>query len=394
MTRTGFWLRVVAAVASLAMGAVVGWAQDGVSECPAAGVSWTVETLTQCIADVTKQIEQAAPKSPAKAKLLARRAQLYQNLGSVKTDGPGLPKTELEAALADYAAALEIAPEDLAIRYDRARLLLRVERGGDALKDSEILVAKAPDSIDYQSIKGVALAMLKRHQEAIDVFTQAIKLAQSCAEASAIQREVNGIRQAYDPRQYTKEEALKEIEKTLARPLYDVPEAVVVGMGFPCVPDARNKFDDLVLAKSQLFERRGDSRRALGDQNGALSDYEYSVLISPLREFGSLALCELEVDMQLDYNATRDCRRVFDFNAYPILADAERAAKIGEYLLEDGDLKGACRIARPFLSNANMRAYLTHPKIKALQKRVRGALKGAGLSACEIELGRLPKSGP
>lgn len=387
-----WWLRVLVAVASLAM-SDEGWAQDDVSECPAGGVSWTVENLTQCLADVTKQIEAAAPKSAAKVRLLARRAQLRQHLGSMKMDGPRLPQADVDAALADYAAALEIAPEDTAVRYDRARLLLRVERHEDVLKDAEILVAQAPDSVDYQTIKGDALAMLKRHPEAIEVFTRAISLAQSCAEGSAIQREVNGIRHAFDPGPQTKEEALKEIEKMRERPLYDVPEAAVVGMGFPCAPNVRNKFDDLVVMKSALFARRGDSRRALGDKHAALRDIEYAVLISSLREFSSLALCALEVEMQLDYSATENCRRVFDFNTYPILVDAERAAKIGEYLLEDGDLKGACRIALPFAPDTNMRVYLTHPKIKALRKRVRGALKGAGLTKCEIDFGRPPATG-
>ena len=383
------WLRVFT-VAMLALAADAR-AKTDADACPAAGVSWTIENLAQCISDATKQIEQAAERSAERAKLLARRARLYEQLGSMKVTGSSLLQVELNSVLADYAAALEIAPQEATIRYDRARLLLRAERGAEALKDGDILSAQTPDSINYQTLKGDALAMLKRYDEAINVFTRAITLAQSCAEASAIQSEANGFRHAFDPPPQTKEEALQEIEKMKARPLYDVPEAAVVGMGFPCAPSPNNAFADMVTMKSLLYERRAGSHRALGNKGAALRDYDYAVLISPLREFGSLALCELGIDMQDDFSATENCRRVFDFNTYPVLADGELAAKIGAYLLEDGDLKGACRIAFPFFRpDATTPAREVHPKIKALQERLRGALKGAGLTRCDIDLGRPP----
>ena len=136
--------------------------------------------------------------------------------------------------------------------------------------------------------------------------------------------------------------------------------------------------------KEALFMWRAESYRSLGDPWAALRDHKYAVSISPVRELASVSVCELEVELKLDYDAVVDCRYAFDFNSYVIFDDPDRAAKIGSFLLEDGDLKGACRIAFPFPLEG-MQSYVDNANIKALQGRVKGGLEGAGLKSCGAE---------
>ena len=385
------WLAIVAAAAMSAVFTSASAVRSASDECPASGVSWTTQNIQQCIDELTKRIAQAPSNSARKAELLAQRAQLHENLASVQaSERLGGVDAALDAALADYSAALAITPQDAQIRSKRTKLLLRMERGEAALKDADALVAQDPTSVTFQSLKGTALALLKRHREAIAVYTGAIALAQSCAEASQLQRRTNEFRHAFDP-PLTKEQMLAEVEDK-SRPLYDIPEPLVVKLGFPCAPTASNKFEDLVLTKEVLFEQRGDSHRALGDTQAAFADYKYAASISPVRELGSLQLCELEIELRHAYDAVEDCRWVFDFNTYPMLSDPVRAAKVGKFLLEDGDLKGACRIAFPFLRDKAMQTYLDNADIKTLQKRVKAAMQGAGMTVpgagfCELAFG-------
>ncbi len=300
--------------------------------------------------------------------------------------------------MAAYSEALAIAPHNDALRRKRAQLLMVMGRGEGALKDAEALLAQHPTSVQHQELKGSALASLKRHKEAIAVYTQAIGLTQSCAEASMLQRQVNQYRHAFDP-PLTKDQIREEIRNRRNRPLYDVPEPSVKQVGFPCAPTPSNTFEDLVLWKQMLFQRRAESHRAWGDPGAATRDYEYAISISSTPEFASIGLCDLEIDLGFDFSAVEHCRQAFDSNSFSILSDPELAAKIGNYLLEDGDLKGACRIALPFAAlppgafepDRAMQAYLNHPKMKTLQQRVTGGLRGAGLKHCGIEF-RPPKA--
>jgi len=391
--------RIWIAVALIAAAFSSGLSAAETDECPAADAAWTDENIAHCIADLSKRIDQLPAQSPKRAELLARRAHLHEFLArTMAATGDKNAQSSYEAARADYSAALAIDPGNDAMRRKRAELLMAMGRGEEALKDAETLLAKNPTSLRHQQLKGSALAALKRHKEAIAVFTHGIGLAQSCAEASTLQRQVNEYRHAFDPPQ-TREQMLEEMREISNRPLYDVPEASVKGIGFPCAPTPANTFEDLVSWKPFLFERRAESHRALDDPWSAIKDYEYALSISSTPEFGSVGLCEVEIDRGLDYAAVEHCRLPFGSNSYAVLSDPELAAKIGNYLLDNGDLKSACRIALPFAElpagaiepDKAMLAYLNHPKIKALQQRVKGGIAGAGLKGCAIEFG-FPKA--
>lgn len=364
-------------------------------DCPAAGAQWNEPNVARCVGDLSKRIDQLPAQSPKRVELLQKRAQLHEYLARERTaSGDKNAQATFDAALADYAAALAIAPRNDELRRKRALLFMAVGRGDDALKDAETLIVQDPVSVKHRELKGTALASLKRHKEAVVVYTYAIGLAQSCAEASMLQRQVNQYRHAFDP-----PPTREQIRNMRNMPIYDVPEAPVKQAGFPCAPTPSNTFEELVLWKGLLFTQRAESHRALDDWWAAMKDYEYAISITFAPQLASIRLCDLEIDRGLDYSAVEHCRQAFASNFHPVLSDPEMAAKIGSYLLDDGDLKNACRIALPFSSlppgalepDTAMRAYLNHPKIKALQQRVKGGLKGAGLSRCEIEF-RLPKA--
>jgi tetratricopeptide (TPR) repeat protein len=360
---------------------------------PCLAPQWNEQTVAQCIADLTRRIDQLPAQSPQRVGLLQQRARLHEFLNRQRTaTGDKSAQAAAEAAMADYTAALAIAPRDNDLRRKRARWLIELGRGEDALKDADALVAQDQANVEHQQLKGAALAAMKRHKDAITVYTHAIALTQSCAEASMIQEKINEYRRAFDP-PMTKEQALEWMKKGRNMPLHDVPDDGVKQMGFPCTPTQSNSFDEMVMSKGFLFSQRAESHRALGDTEAALRDYRYAVAISSPSSFVSIGLCEMEIDLRLDYSATEHCRQAFGSNSFSILNDAEKAAKIGTYLLEDGDLKSACRIALPyadlpaaaFEADKAMQAYLNHPKIKALAQRVRGALAGAGLKRCSAE---------
>ncbi|MBI1210964.1 MAG: hypothetical protein GC190_05840 [Alphaproteobacteria bacterium] len=326
-----------------------------------------------CIDDLSKRITAAA--NVDKAKLLAQRAQQYHGLG------------ELDAAWSDYTQALALTPDDGEIRLSRARLALQMNRGQDALDDVAKLLDQEPHRLQYLALKGYALSTLKREQEAITVYSNAIALAQSCAEASIVQHKINELRHAFDPPP-TKEQMLKQLEDRSYPPLYAIPEPSVMNLGFACTPTDANTFEDLVLMKQVLYSARGSSYRAIGNTEAARNDYRYAVSLSQFPELESLELCLLEVETNDDWSAVEHCRLTFDLNTIPILSDPARAAKVGEFLLNDGDLKGACRIAFPFMPDNRMRPYLGSEPIKALQKRVKLAMDALQMTDCGIDYSR------
>lgn len=351
-------------------------------DCPPSGVTWTEENVQQCIDDATKDIERSPPQSEERAANLARRAELYVYLDSLRgSRATGVKGPEVDAALADYTAAIAVATKTEDYRYQRALLLNQMKRSAQALSDADALIAQRPESVTYRSLKGQVLASLERHREAIQVFTDAIPLAQSCTEGARLQKQINEFRHAFDPPP-TREQIQKEIQEKSFQ-LYDMPDPQVKALGFPCTPSESNSFNDLVLHKRFLFLQRGHSYRAIGDLYAAQKDFQYALAISPLPDTGSVELCEVDLELRNDYAAGDTCRAPFASNSWGVLKDADLAAKIGTYLLEDGDLKGACRIAFPFLRDASMNGYLANPKIKALQKRVSAATKAASLTFCE-----------
>jgi tetratricopeptide (TPR) repeat protein len=332
-------------------------------------LTWSDEFFRHCMEVLSKRVESAPKGSFERTSALVARAELRDALGSLK---PSKRLEERAAALEDYSAAVASAPNDERIRYGRARFLLRIGHSEGALKDADVLIAKAPDRAKFVALKGDTLFQLNRMNESIEIYSRAIGLTQFCAEASLVQQQVNALR------------ATPGTDNAGGHPFIAATRPVMNATGLRCAPPAGSSVVELALLKINLLNARGQSRRATGDDAGALKDYEEALSISPelFVSMGHLQICQWAIETRQSSVGVEHCRRAFEGESISIIDDPGLAAKIGNLLLADGDLKGACRNAFPFMSNDELRVFSAAPEVQALQRRVRSALAGAGLKGC------------
>lgn len=329
------------------------------------------EFFRHCMEVLSKRVESAPKRSFERASALVARAALHDAFGSFK---PSKGAEERAAALADYAAAVAIVPNDERIRYSRARFLMRIGHSEDALKDAEVLIARAPDRAKFFALKGDTLFQLNRMNEAIEIYSRAIGLTQFCAEASLVQQHVNALR------------APPGTDNAGGQPFIAATSSVMNATVFRCAPPAGSSVVELALLKINLLNARGQSRRATADDAGALRDYEGALAISPelFVSMGHLQICQWAIETKRYSVGVEHCERAFEGESMTIIDDPGLAAKIGNLLLADGDLKGACRNAFPFMAGGELRIFYSAPEVQALQQRVRRALAGAGLKDCSF----------
>lgn len=79
-------------------------------------------------------------------------------------------------AVHEYDRALTLDPGCLPALYNRASLLLRVDRAADALASLDALIAHGPAPAPVQLLRGNALSALGRHEAALAVFEEAVRL--------------------------------------------------------------------------------------------------------------------------------------------------------------------------------------------------------------------------
>jgi tetratricopeptide (TPR) repeat protein len=88
-----------------------------------------------------------------------------------------------QEALAAYAKAVELEPENAELRSDLGRTLLALEREEDALDAFTKAVELTPEKVNYHRQRALALGNLGRHEEALEAFTAAAGLDPSDAES-------------------------------------------------------------------------------------------------------------------------------------------------------------------------------------------------------------------
>jgi tetratricopeptide (TPR) repeat protein len=86
-----------------------------------------------------------------------------------------------EAALAEFARAIEIAPQWADLYYERGQL--HANRADHAIEDLEMAIELAPRWPDPHRVKGHRLTVQKRYEEALEAITRAIELAPRHANA-------------------------------------------------------------------------------------------------------------------------------------------------------------------------------------------------------------------
>lgn len=82
----------------------------------------------------------------------------------------------LAQAADDYQRALALDPDCLAALYNRALLLLRLDRAAEALRAIDSLLARGPVPAPVHLTRGNALAALGRQEEALTAFAEAVRL--------------------------------------------------------------------------------------------------------------------------------------------------------------------------------------------------------------------------
>ncbi len=76
----------------------------------------------------------------------------------------------LEEANFLLETACELEPSDVALRIDLIRVLSKRQRFEESLAQAELLLASAPQNLQYQSLKAIELLQLGRYEEAIKGF--------------------------------------------------------------------------------------------------------------------------------------------------------------------------------------------------------------------------------
>lgn len=341
----------------------------------------------KCVELLTELIALAPSGSLEQARLLNRRGGFRITVADRLAKGNPARLQMYQAGLEDLRTALAIAPDNKEWRTNYVMRLLRLDRLADALREVEEALSKNPSDLDFISLKGSVLIGLKRFDDAIKTYDAGLVLTEQCAEGSALQDRLNAIRHAYDPPP-PREEIERQIREQDIE-LYGVPEPGIKALGFRCTSQPRAEFEHKVVMRRSLIAGRGRAYEAMGDRDKALTDYKYSELIDSLSSVGSIELCSLEIDMKLYYDAVEHCRSLVDYNVSIFLDDDKLTYKIANFLLEDGDLKGACRLAlSPFRSRPG---FSKDPQLRQLQLRLRKVLRAAGMNSCEREMAVPPK---
>lgn len=97
-----------------------------------------------------------------------------RNAGALRARGKLRLNTNTALALDDYAAALQIEPQDFSANFERGLGLVLLERHAEALACFERALALRPDSAEVLNNRGVALVRLDRGAEAVASFRAAL----------------------------------------------------------------------------------------------------------------------------------------------------------------------------------------------------------------------------
>src|SRR5690606_21550202 len=83
---------------------------------------------------------------------------------------------QIDAALANYARAVTLEPDSIFARSRYGQLLRRVGRVEEAVREFREVLKRDRSFSGVHNELGIALAQLKRHDEAIAVFRTAVSL--------------------------------------------------------------------------------------------------------------------------------------------------------------------------------------------------------------------------
>jgi hypothetical protein len=114
---------------------------------------------------------------------------------------------------------------------------------------------------------------------------------------------------------------------------------------------------------------------------------EAQMVGDPVFNDASYEICALATHSGQDMTAATFCRRWMEGYSIPVIppfgwpgADPKVAARIARFLLEDGDVRDACRILRT--SELQPESFRTDPALKALRKRIASGKARLRIQTC------------
>lgn len=110
---------------------------------------------------LNKAIDESGEENLFKAQALAARGDLHE---------------ENDKRLADYNAAVELAPLKAKIRISRGKFFLEQRQFDKALEDLDIAIEEDPDNAETYQVRGTAYLLSNRIDDALADFNQAIEL--------------------------------------------------------------------------------------------------------------------------------------------------------------------------------------------------------------------------
>jgi tetratricopeptide (TPR) repeat protein len=116
-------------------------------------------------ANALLEFDRTTALRPAHAPAYFQRGLIHANV-----------RQDFAAAAADFARALELEPDWLAARLNRAKCAARAGRWGEAVADAESVLANQPWNLDARVIRGRALSQSGRFREAMADFDEAAAL--------------------------------------------------------------------------------------------------------------------------------------------------------------------------------------------------------------------------
>ena len=144
-------------------------------------------TLERLLARSPRNVEALVNRGCAQAALALDRHRTGQ-AAEAKGDSPQAKpfyesaKQHSAAALADFDAALALAPRHAGAHFNRGNALAALDRPADAIAAFDRALAIAPDKLDAWFGRGRALQALNRHSEAVASFDKAIALQKDNAD--------------------------------------------------------------------------------------------------------------------------------------------------------------------------------------------------------------------
>ena len=184
------------------------------------------------------------------------------------------------AAIADYAAAIRLKPDDADAYYNRGNAKHNLKQYNAAISDYTQAIRLKPNHADAYNNRGIVKAELGQYFPAISDYDTAIRLKPDDADAY-----YNRGSAKYDLKQY--DAAISDFTQAIRlKPDYAFAYGNrgiaknALGQHFPAISD----YDTAIRLKpdyAKIYKNRGDAKYDLKQYAAAISDYDMAIRLKP-----------------------------------------------------------------------------------------------------------------